>query len=108
MPHTDDAPIRCPPSPVTCPLSLPLRAFYSDRFVLPLPPGHRFPMEKYRRVRERCVDEGVVSPADLLQKVVSRLEHSVAYVRVGQVSGDVRVIAIDGHLPGDGSYGLSV
>ena len=44
-----------------------MRAFYSDRFVLPLPPGHRFPMEKYRRVRERCVDEGVVSPADLAE-----------------------------------------
>jgi acetoin utilization deacetylase AcuC-like enzyme len=30
-----------------------LRAFYSDRFVLPLPPGHRFPMAKYALVRER-------------------------------------------------------
>lgn len=26
--------------------------FYSDHFVLPLPPGHRFPMQKYRLVRE--------------------------------------------------------
>jgi acetoin utilization deacetylase AcuC-like enzyme len=42
-----------------------LRAFYSDRFVLPLPEGHRFPMVKYRRVRERCLDEGILSPADL-------------------------------------------
>ncbi len=31
-----------------------VRAFYSDRFVLPLPPGHRFPMSKYRLLRERC------------------------------------------------------
>ena len=30
----------------------PLRAFFSDRFELPLPPGHRFPMEKYRLLRE--------------------------------------------------------
>jgi len=29
-----------------------LRAYYSDHFVLPLPPGHRFPMEKYRMIRE--------------------------------------------------------
>jgi acetoin utilization deacetylase AcuC-like enzyme len=29
-----------------------MRAFYSDTFVLPLPPGHRFPMEKYRLLRE--------------------------------------------------------
>jgi acetoin utilization deacetylase AcuC-like enzyme len=29
-----------------------LKAFYSDRFVLPLPPGHRFPMRKYSLLRE--------------------------------------------------------
>lgn len=29
-----------------------LKAFYSDHFVLPLPEGHRFPMRKYRLVRE--------------------------------------------------------
>ena len=30
-----------------------MQAFYSDRFVLPLPPGHRFPMEKYQLLRDR-------------------------------------------------------
>lgn len=30
-----------------------MKAFYSDQFVLPLPAGHRFPMEKYRLLRER-------------------------------------------------------
>jgi len=44
-----------------------VRAFYTDRFVLPLPEGHRFPMVKYRRVRERCLDEGILSPADLAE-----------------------------------------
>lgn len=34
-----------------------MQAFYSDRFVLPLPPGHRFPMDKYRRLRERLQAE---------------------------------------------------
>jgi acetoin utilization deacetylase AcuC-like enzyme len=29
-----------------------LKAFYSDHFVLPLPEGHRFPMQKYRLLRE--------------------------------------------------------
>lgn len=32
-------------------------AFYTDRFVLPLPQGHRFPMEKYRLLRERVASE---------------------------------------------------
>ena len=61
-----------------------------------------------RKIRGQGVPPKVVSPADLLQKVVSRLGHSVAYVRVGHVLPDVRVGAIDGHLPGDGSYGLSL
>jgi acetoin utilization deacetylase AcuC-like enzyme len=29
-----------------------MKAFYSDRFVLPLPEGHRFPMAKYAMLRE--------------------------------------------------------
>ncbi|HEY6354666.1 MAG TPA: histone deacetylase [Burkholderiaceae bacterium] len=32
-----------------------MRAFYSDRFGIPLPPGHRFPISKYARLRERVV-----------------------------------------------------
>ena len=35
----------------------PMNAFYSDRFVLPLPLGHRFPMDKYRLLRERVAAE---------------------------------------------------
>ena len=30
----------------------PVRAYHSDSFVLPLPPGHSFPMSKYRLLRE--------------------------------------------------------
>ena len=29
-----------------------MRAYHSDQFVLPLPPGHTFPMSKYRLLRE--------------------------------------------------------
>lgn len=34
-----------------------MQAFYSDHFALPLPPGHRFPMHKYRLLRERVAAE---------------------------------------------------
>lgn len=34
-----------------------MKAYYSDRFVLPLPPGDRFPMQKYRMLRERVEAE---------------------------------------------------
>ncbi len=29
-----------------------MKAFYADHYVLPLPTGHRFPMEKYRKLRD--------------------------------------------------------
>jgi len=34
-----------------------MQAFYADQFVLPLPPGHSFPMSKYRLLRERVEHE---------------------------------------------------
>jgi acetoin utilization deacetylase AcuC-like enzyme len=34
-----------------------VKAFASDHFVLPLPEGHRFPMAKYRLLRERVATE---------------------------------------------------
>jgi acetoin utilization deacetylase AcuC-like enzyme len=33
-----------------------LKAFYTDHFVLPLPSGHRFPMEKYSKLRNLVSD----------------------------------------------------
>jgi acetoin utilization deacetylase AcuC-like enzyme len=34
-----------------------VQAFYADHFVLPLPDGHRFPMGKYARLRDRVAFE---------------------------------------------------
>jgi acetoin utilization deacetylase AcuC-like enzyme len=34
-----------------------VHAYYADHFVLPLPSGHRFPMGKYARLRERLAAE---------------------------------------------------
>jgi acetoin utilization deacetylase AcuC-like enzyme len=42
-----------------------VRAFYTDHFVLPLPEGHRFPMIKYARVRERCLTEGILRAGEM-------------------------------------------
>ncbi|WP_114649629.1 histone deacetylase [Pseudothauera hydrothermalis] len=36
-----------------------MKLFYTDHFVLPLPPGHRFPMEKYARLRQRLEANGL-------------------------------------------------
>ena len=34
-----------------------MHAFYADHFVLPLPEGHRFPIVKYKLLRDRVVQE---------------------------------------------------
>jgi len=41
-----------------------MKLFYCDEFVLPLPPGHRFPMEKYRLLREALAASGQFSADD--------------------------------------------
>jgi acetoin utilization deacetylase AcuC-like enzyme len=35
-----------------------MKAFYADHYVLPLPPGHRFPMQKYALLRRRVAHQG--------------------------------------------------
>jgi len=62
-----------------------MKAFYSDTFVLPLPDHHRFPMAKYRLLRERLVAEGILTAADLeIPESISwddvRLVHDAGYV----------------------------
>jgi len=39
-----------------------LRVFSSDAYVVPLPEGHRFPIEKYRRLRASLLADGVLRP----------------------------------------------
>ncbi|SIR38229.1 Acetoin utilization deacetylase AcuC [Aromatoleum tolulyticum] len=43
-----------------------MKLFYADHFVLPLPAGHRFPMEKYSRLRERLWNGGLFSHDDFI------------------------------------------
>jgi len=60
-------------------------AYYSDHFVLPLPEGHKFPMAKYARLRERIIDTGIL-PAARVQEAPAaswddlRLVHTPEYV----------------------------
>ena len=62
-----------------------VKAFYSDTFVLPLPDHHRFPMTKYRLLRERLIELGVLVAEDLhVPDAISwddlRLVHDASYV----------------------------
>jgi len=75
-----------------------MRAFYSDHFVLPLPEGHKFPMAKYSRLRERILAEGIVSADDLHEAPLAavedlRLVHEAGYVDAvlnGTVAPDIQ------------------
>jgi acetoin utilization deacetylase AcuC-like enzyme len=40
-----------------------MHIYYCDTFVLPLPPEHRFPMQKYSLLRERVLRSGLLAPA---------------------------------------------
>ena len=44
-----------------------MQIYYTDHFVLPLPQGHRFPMVKYARLRERVLAAGIVPPHELVE-----------------------------------------
>lgn len=62
-----------------------VKAFYSDRFVLPLPAGHRFPMAKYAGLRARILADGIVHADDLHEAPAAAWEdlllvHDRAYV----------------------------
>jgi len=75
-----------------------VKAFYSDTFVLPLPESHRFPMAKYRRLRERLVEERVLDAGDLSVPEAAAwddllLVHDAAYVDAvasGTLSADAQ------------------
>jgi acetoin utilization deacetylase AcuC-like enzyme len=42
-----------------------MKLYHTDLFVLPLPPGHRFPMVRYRLLRERLQMSGLFTPEDI-------------------------------------------
>ena len=43
-----------------------MKIYYTDHYVLPLPPGHRFPMQKYALLRERVQAAGLAGEHGLL------------------------------------------
>lgn len=60
-----------------------MRGFYSTRVTLPLPEGHRFPIEKYERLRARLAAELPALqqvPADPASDEMLALVHSADYI----------------------------
>ena len=63
-----------------------MHLYYSDQFELPLPPGHRFPMAKYRKLRERIVasdlhqNDLLLIPPAASDEQLARC-HDIQYIR---------------------------
>ncbi|MBC7513763.1 MAG: histone deacetylase [Herminiimonas sp.] len=59
-----------------------MHAFYSDHFVLPLPTGHRFPMQKYRLLREAvaAMPDVMLQEAPHTSNGVLALAHDPRYI----------------------------
>jgi acetoin utilization deacetylase AcuC-like enzyme len=73
-----------------------VKLFTTDLFVLPLPPGHRFPMIRYRLLRERLQQCGLFQPDDFevppaASEQQLQLVHTADWVRrvlSGELTGD--------------------
>jgi len=59
-----------------------VRLFYCDHYEIPLPDGHKFPLTKYRLLRERITAEGFwhLEPANPLPVETIALAHDPEYV----------------------------
>lgn len=63
-----------------------MKAFYSTQFVLPLPAGHRFPMQRYQRLRDRIATE---LPALTLAQAEPAGDQALALVHTPEYIGAV-------------------
>ncbi|MEO5931191.1 MAG: histone deacetylase, partial [Candidatus Kapaibacterium sp.] len=59
--------------------------FYSDSYTVPLPPDHRFPMEKYRLLRDALLDARILLPDELhearpVDREMLLVAHTAEYV----------------------------
>src|SRR5579863_4179626 len=59
-----------------------MRVFYCDQHNIPLPPGHKFPMRKYRMLRDLLESDGIftLEPAPEADAQTIALAHDPAYV----------------------------
>ena len=61
---------------------MPPRLFYTDEYPLPLPPGHKFPISKYRLLRTRLEQANLfaLKAAPLADRETITLAHEANYV----------------------------
>ena len=62
-----------------------MTVFYSDTYTIPLPDGHKFPMVKYRMIRDALLERNILTIDELRESPLFpaselRLAHDPAYV----------------------------
>jgi acetoin utilization deacetylase AcuC-like enzyme len=70
-----------------------MNVYYSDHYTLPLPEGHRFPIEKYRMLRDSLLSGKIIKPSDLKESPLAdpetlALAHTRDYIE-GMRTGSV-------------------
>jgi acetoin utilization deacetylase AcuC-like enzyme len=70
-----------------------MNVYYSDHYTLPLPEGHRFPIEKYRMLRDYLLSEKIIKSTDLKESPLAdpetlALAHTSDYIE-GMRTGSV-------------------
>ncbi|MCR9203715.1 MAG: histone deacetylase [Halobacteriovoraceae bacterium] len=50
------------------------KVYHSDRYDLPLPDGHRFPMDKYRLIREKLLSQEILKEENLFEAPLAKVD----------------------------------
>jgi hypothetical protein len=79
-----------------------------DQSVLGMTPEEAASYWIDRRIRGRSGAPKAVEPAEVLQRVVSKLPGSIGYVRLRDVKPGVKVLKIEGKGPSDAGYPVVV
>jgi hypothetical protein len=75
-----------------------------DRSVLGMSPQEAARYWIDRRIRGQSGAPKAIDPGLVLQRILTRLPGSVGYVFLHEVTSEVKVLRIDGRMPGDAGY----
>jgi hypothetical protein len=79
-----------------------------DERVLDMSPAESSRYWIDRRIRGRSGAPKAVDPARVVQKVVAEVPGAISYVRLSELSDQVKVVKIGGKKPGDSGYPIVV
>lgn len=77
-----------------------------DRTVLNMAPDAIARYWVDRKIRGESGPPKTIEPAELLQRVVARLDGAIGYAPLNEIRPELKAIRIDGKAPGDNGYPL--